>query len=180
MTGRLNRREFLSKGAAAGLMASGLSGPLSVLASEGDRPNILFVLTDDQRWDALSCMGHPFVKTPHMDRLAASGVDFGNAFVTTSICAASRASLFTGLVERTHRYTFGTPPLRATFTDCSYPTLLRRAGYRTGFVGKFGVGVERGAPAGQAAGRQQERAGPGTGSRVQHGIPLVSHRIARV
>ena len=106
-------------------------------------PNIIFFLSDDQRWDQLGCAGHPILKTPNIDRLARHGVRFRNAFVTTSICAASRASIFTGLYERTHRYTFRTPPLAARFVDDSYPVRLRQAGYRTGFIGKFGVGVPR-------------------------------------
>jgi len=108
------------------------------------RPNLLFITTDDQRFDMLGVV-HPFLETPTMDRLAAEGVRFENAFVTTPICAASRASLLTGLVERTHQFTFGTPPLAGRFTDQSYPVLLRDAGYSTGFVGKFGVATEEGA-----------------------------------
>ena len=110
------------------------------------RPNLLLFLTDDQRFDMLGSM-HPFLETPHMDLLASEGFRFENAFVTTPICAASRASILTGLVERTHQYTFGTPPLAAEFADQSYPTLLREAGYQTGFIGKFGVNTEPGATA---------------------------------
>jgi arylsulfatase A-like enzyme len=115
-------------------------------APAGPRPNLLFITTDDQRFDMLGVV-HPFLETPNMDRLAAAGVRFENAFVTTPICAASRASLLTGLVERTHRYTFGTPPLADRLADQSYPVLLREAGYDTGFVGKFGVNTEPGATA---------------------------------
>jgi len=111
------------------------------------RPNILLILTDDQRWDALGCAGNPIVQTPAIDALAADGVRFRNAFVTTAICAASRASILTGLYERTHGFTFGTPPLGREHIDASYPALLRVAGYRTGFVGKFGIKTERGGPA---------------------------------
>jgi len=74
-----------------------------------------------------------------MDKLAGNGVRFTNAFVTTPICAASRASILTGLYERKHGFTFNTPPFRTEFTDISYPTLLRASGYRTGFIGKFGI-----------------------------------------
>lgn len=104
-------------------------------------PNILFIVTDDQRFDMMGSV-NPTLQTPNMDRLADEGVRFENAFVTTPICAASRASLLTGLVERTHRYTFGTPPLAAEFVDMSYATLLRESGYQTGFVGKFGVNTD--------------------------------------
>lgn len=115
------------------------------IATAADKsPNIIFFLTDDQRNDFLGCAGHPILQTPNIDRLAADGVRFENMFVTTSICAASRATLFSGLYERTHRYTFGTPPMNTAHTASSYPVLLRQAGYRTGFVGKFGVGVARG------------------------------------
>ncbi|SVE16443.1 uncharacterized protein METZ01_LOCUS469297, partial [marine metagenome] len=101
--------------------------------------NLLFLLTDNQRADLLGCAGNEFIRTPNIDRLAAQGTRFANAFATTPICAASRASYLTGFYERRHRFTFLTPPLRQTFTDNSYPTLLKSAGYRTGFIGKFGV-----------------------------------------
>jgi arylsulfatase A-like enzyme len=113
-------------------------------SAEDARPNIIFFLSDDHRADFLSCAGHPIVKTPSIDRLAERGIRFENAFVTTSICAASRATLLTGLWERSHKYTFGTPPIAAPLVDEGYPALLREAGYRTGFVGKFGVNAGRG------------------------------------
>ncbi len=122
----------------ANLAASWMSPPSAAAA---DRPNIIFFLIDDQRNDTLGCAGHPILKTPTVDRLAKEGVRWRNAFVTTSICAASRASIFTGLHERTHRYTFGTPPITLEHATASYPAVLRKAGYRTGFIGKFGVGV---------------------------------------
>ena len=109
-----------------------------------EKPNIIFILTDDQRWDALGYAGNTIIQTPNMDDLASSGINFTNAFVTTPICAASRASLFTGLYERTHNYTFGKPNLLDQYMLESYPYLLRKAGYQTGFVGKFGVKVNEG------------------------------------
>jgi len=117
----------------------------SAPASAADKPNIVFILADDMRWDMMGCAGNPIIKTPNLDSLAKDGVRFKNTFVTTAICAASRASIFTGLYERTHRYTFGTKPITAEHVGISYPVSLRMAGYRTGFVGKFGVGVPRGA-----------------------------------
>ncbi len=104
-----------------------------------DRPNIIFILTDDQRWDALGYAGNPIIQTPEMDRLATEGAFFKQALVTTPICAASRASIFTGLYERTHKYTFQTGGIRGEYMQSSYPKLLREAGYYTGFYGKFGV-----------------------------------------
>ena len=73
-------------------------GPPGLRAAS--QPNIIFFLSDDHRWDRMGCAGHPILKTPTMDNLAAEGVRFTNMFVTTSICAASRASIFTGLNER--------------------------------------------------------------------------------
>ncbi|NQT12518.1 MAG: sulfatase-like hydrolase/transferase, partial [Planctomycetes bacterium] len=115
--------------------------PSQEVSADDDRPNILFFLVDDQRNDTLGCAGHPILETPTVDRLAETGVRFANMFVTTSICAASRASIFTSLHERTHRFTFGTPPISELHTGASYPAVLRKHGYRTGFIGKFGVGV---------------------------------------
>lgn len=109
-----------------------------VYASD-ERPNVLFFLIDDQRNDTLGCAGHPIVKTPNVDRLAEQGVRFENAFVTTAICAASRASIFTSLHERTHGYTFGKPPVADKYLSNGYPALFKKAGYRTGFVGKYGI-----------------------------------------
>jgi arylsulfatase A-like enzyme len=109
--------------------------------SIADRPNIIFILTDDQRFDSLGYAGNDIIHTPEMDRLAREGVYFENALVTTPICSASRASFFSGLYERTHRYTFGPDPLRPEFVEISYPRLLQKAGYYTGFIGKFGVGM---------------------------------------
>ncbi|QDU00129.1 sulfatase family protein [Gimesia aquarii] len=125
------------------LLAFGIMSPSANAAEKTARPNIVFFLVDDQRNDTLGCAGHPIIKTPNVDALAAAGIRFENAFVTTSICAASRASILTGLVERTHRYTFGTPPIASKFGEESYPAVLKRNGYRTGFIGKFGVSLSR-------------------------------------
>lgn len=107
--------------------------------AQDQRPNIIFILTDDQRWDALGFAGNPIIQTPEMDRLAAEGKYFENAFVTTPICAASRASILTGLYERTHGYTFGQGNIKQPYMDQSYPMELKKAGFYTGFFGKFGV-----------------------------------------
>jgi arylsulfatase A-like enzyme len=126
----------------AGLLSMGLT--LDSCSSIKRKPSFVFLLTDDQRYDALGCAGNPIIRTPNMDWLAQNGIRFANAFVTTPICAASRASVFTGLFERKHGYTFTKPPIRPEYCDTSYPVLLRKAGYRTGFVGKFGVDVPEG------------------------------------
>ena len=111
---------------------------------DSKKPNIIFILTDDQRWDALGHAGNPIIKTPNMDALASSGLYFKNAFVTTPICAASRATILTGLYERTHDFNFGKPKLKDAYMLESYPYLLKKSGYKTGLIGKFGVKVNEG------------------------------------
>lgn len=145
----LNRREFFALLAGSAVIAS---MPFYVckrkpvrLINAGEQPNILFLLSDNQAWNMMGCSGNSIIHTPNMDKLASEGVRFTKAFVTTSICAASRASIFTGMYRRAHQFDFHTPPLRTEFTDVSYPTLLREAGYQTGFIGKFGIKVEDGA-----------------------------------
>lgn len=92
------------------------------------------------RWDAAGYAGNKIVQTPNLDGLAQQGVSFRNAYVTTSVCAISRASIFTGEYARRH----GILDFQTDFTqaalDKTYPALLRAAGYRTGFIGKYGVG----------------------------------------
>ncbi|MDF1573513.1 MAG: family 78 glycoside hydrolase catalytic domain, partial [Bacteroidales bacterium] len=107
------------------------------------KPNIIFILTDDQRWDALGYSGNSIIQTPEMDELAREGCYFEKAFVTTPICSASRASIFSGLHERTHKYTFQTGGIRNEYMADAYPYILRNEGYYTGFFGKFGVNYDK-------------------------------------
>ncbi|MEZ4775174.1 MAG: sulfatase [Bacteroidia bacterium] len=111
-------------------------------AESPQKPNVIFILTDDQRWDALGYAGNTIIQTPEMDNLAREGVFFQKAFVTTPICAASRASLLTGLYERTHGYTFQKPALQKPYCQMMYPQVLRKNGYYTGFFGKLGVLID--------------------------------------
>ena len=106
-------------------------------------PNIVFILTDDQRWNTLGCMGDTNIVTPHIDRLAREGVLFRNHFVTTSICCCSRASIFTGQYVRRHGIGDFTTPFTTAQWAQTYPALLRKHGYYTGFIGKFGVGNDK-------------------------------------
>ena len=135
-----SRRKFLKFTAA--LSASVFSGATASLNSQEVRPkpNILFLLTDDQRWDTLSCMGNSVLKTPNIDKLAASGVTFDNAFVTTSICPSNRASILTGQHMRTHGIREFSDSLSPDAFQKTYPALMQNAGYRTGFIGKYGIG----------------------------------------
>lgn len=110
--------------------------------SQTERPNIIFILTDDQRWDALGFAGNPIIHTPEMDALARSGTYFKNAFSSTPICAASRASILTGLYERTHGYTFQKPKLQQPYASMMYPKILKDNGYYLGLFGKLGVNID--------------------------------------
>ena len=110
-------------------------------------PNIIFLLTDDQRWDAMGAMGNSIIQTPEMDKLASEGILFENAYVTTPICCTSRASIFSGQYARRH----GINDFKTSFADTSwnncYPEQLNNAGYYQGFIGKFGVGRGKDMPA---------------------------------
>ena len=106
------------------------------------RPNIIFILTDDQRFDAIGYAGNQYVNTPEMDKLAKEGTYFNTAMVTTPICAASRASILTGLYERSHNFNFQTGNIRDDYMANAYPVLLKNSGYHTAFYGKYGVRYE--------------------------------------
>jgi len=131
---------LLNKSLVASVMSLLVSGKLCS-QNQDARPNIIFFLTDDQRFDAAGYAGNKILHTPTMDSLARVGVQFRNCFASTPISAASRASLLTGMYERTHGYTFGTPPLSAEFANISYPKLLHDAGYFTGYFAKLGVNI---------------------------------------
>ena len=117
------------------------SGGRTAARKAGARPNILFFFADDQRNHTLGCAGHPIVRTPHIDHLAAEGVRFENAFVSTSTCWVSRACLFTGCYERRHLYRASPGPLNPELCATSYFAVLKRAGYRTGHLGKEHVSI---------------------------------------
>ena len=104
------------------------------------KPNIIFLLTDDQRWDALGAMGNTIIQTPNMNKLANAGILFQNAYVTTSICCVSRASILTGQYESEHHINDFSTDLSQEALAKTYPVLLKNAGYKLGFAGKFGVG----------------------------------------
>ena len=107
-----------------------------------DRPNLLFILTDDQRQDTLGCTGNGLIQTPHLDRLAAEGTLLANATVNSAICTPSRACYFLGQYERRHGLNFNSgTALSAEAWAGSYPVRLREAGYFTGYVGKNHVPV---------------------------------------
>ncbi|MEM9017412.1 MAG: sulfatase [Verrucomicrobiota bacterium] len=114
---------------------------LSVANGEDGRPNIVFLLTDDQTTYSLGCYGNLDVKTPHLDRLAAEGMVFDRHYNTTAICMASRANIFTGLLEYRHACNFDSGHLLRSKWEKSYPMLLRSSGYKTAIAGKIGIEI---------------------------------------
>lgn len=105
--------------------------------------NVVVLVSDDQRWDALGAAGNDIIHTPRLDQLAEEGVRFTNAYVTTSICMTSRASILTGQYMSRHNITqFGVEIEPEAFAN-TYTGLLRDAGYWSGFVGKYGIGQAR-------------------------------------
>jgi N-acetylglucosamine-6-sulfatase len=112
---------------------------------EGARPrNIVFILADDHRYDALGFLGHPIVQTPGIDRIARRGVHLRNAFVTTALCSPSRATLLTGLYAHQHKVVDNNTPVPAGTTF--FPQYLQRAGYQTALFGKWHMGGDDGGP----------------------------------
>ena len=131
--------------ALAGVTSCASDDRPSTVRSDGakethSRPNIIFLLADDQRADSLSVTGHPFVETPNIDQLARAGTRFENAFTAEPICAPSRFAFLSGQYERTSGLGFNSPyQVSEAQWQNTYPAQLQDAGYFTGFVGKFGV-----------------------------------------
>jgi N-acetylglucosamine-6-sulfatase len=121
------------------LLASSIG--VSLLAAD-HRPNIVFVLVDDLRWDELHCTGHPFAQSPNADRLACEGANFRNAFAVTPLCSPSRASFLTGQYPHRHGIIDNTDRSRASHELVTWPRILHDKGYETCFIGKWHMGVD--------------------------------------
>ena len=118
-----------------------LAAPAAAVTAPAGKPNIVFLLTDDQCTNSLGCYGNPDVKTPYIDRLARDGIAFDHYYNTTAICMASRASIMTGKFEFRHGCNFEHGALLRKHWMQSYPVLLRKAGYLTAMAGKIGIEV---------------------------------------
>jgi N-acetylglucosamine-6-sulfatase len=120
-------------------------GSRKALAQESqksDRPNIVFVITDDQRWDCLSIMGHPFLKTPNIDRIGREGAVFKNFFVTLPLCSPSRASILTGQYAHKNGVVDNRDHSALSHQLVTFPMRLQKAGYETAIFGKWHMGVD--------------------------------------
>ncbi|MBI2803962.1 MAG: sulfatase [Planctomycetes bacterium] len=116
------------------------AGTAQAVGPRKKKPNIVFLLADDLRWNVLGGTGDKLAKTPNIDALAKRGINFRNTFVTTSICAVSRASIMSGQYARRHKINDFQKPFTPEAWARTYAMLLKAAGYRIGFIGKFGVG----------------------------------------
>lgn len=135
----------------AGILAIGV-----LLAAAGGekpenpkRPNILFILTDDHRWDGLGCYGNASIRTPHLDRLAREGARLDRFYVASPLCCPSRAAFLTGLAPHQNGVLDNNRGVDLPQGIRTVATHLTRAGYVTGFVGKAHVAIPRGKNAGK-------------------------------
>ncbi|HYI93521.1 MAG TPA: sulfatase [Bryobacteraceae bacterium] len=128
----MTRRSLLA-GAAAPLLAQGAK-----------KRNLVFILCDDHRFDMMGFRGHPWLKTPNLDRLAKGGALIENAFVTTALCSPSRASILTGQYVHAHGVTDNVSPLPANLT--TFPQVLQKHGYKTALIGKWHMGGDSDMP----------------------------------
>lgn len=126
--------------AVAGLALAASSLGCQAPAPTNSRPNIIFLLTDDQRADALGIAGHPVLQTPNLDQLARDGVRFTQAHVVAPVCMPSRTSFMNGQYERVHQIGFSSANVLSEAQWAgAYPAVLRQEGYHVGFVGKIGL-----------------------------------------
>ncbi len=128
---KVSRRDLLfgAAGAASGLRAA------TAQQARARRPNILFLMVDEMRWDVMGCAGHPVVRTPNLDRLAREGVRFANAYTSSPVCSPARACLFTGRHAHVHGVTTNAVP--AHNGEMFLPSILRHYGYHTAISGKL-------------------------------------------
>lgn len=122
----ITRRDFLAASAASTAIAS---------AAVPKRPNILFVMVDEMRWDAMGCEKHPVVQTPNLDQLAKDGVRFASSYTVSPVCSPARASVFTGRYQHVHGVVSNGIP--ANNGEIFLPSVLKHHGYHTAIAGKL-------------------------------------------
>ncbi len=155
----LSRREFLKKaqGLTIGLTAAAMTGSISLAAADEKRlPNVVFILADDLGWGDLKCYGHPYMKTPSLDKLAKQGVRFTHAYMSGSVCTPARAALMTGRYPsqvRMHGHIAGHElneqrgmPDWLDPNEMTLARLLQQNGYTTAHIGKWHLGDAQDAP----------------------------------
>jgi N-acetylglucosamine-6-sulfatase len=136
----MNRNKSFTKALLSFIAMLTASFTLVSRAAADSRPNIVFILVDDIRWDAFGCMGHPFVKTPNIDRIAKEGVLFKNFFVSIPLCSPSRGSFLTGEYAHTHGVIDNSDHSTLSHQLDTFPRRLHDAGYETAFFGKWHMG----------------------------------------
>jgi N-acetylglucosamine-6-sulfatase len=135
----IGRRQFLAAGGSAiALAASGARA--AGKASAATRPNIVVIVVDDMRFDEYGAGGHPYLETPHVDALAASGATFTNAYHTTPLCSPNRACILTGQYASRHGIIDNTSRSYASHRLATFTRELQRAGYETAHIGKWHMG----------------------------------------
>lgn len=141
----MNRRTALF-GTLGAAVAAAQTRPQPLRRIAGTKPrNVVFILTDDHRYDAMGFLkSQAFLETPMMDLLAKEGAHCANAFVTTALCSPSRASILTGQYAHKHRIVDNNTPIPKGTTF--FPRYLQQAGYKTAFIGKWHMGAESDAP----------------------------------
>ena len=142
----MRRRHFLKLGSqllfGGALFTSSTSSRMANgIISNSNKPyNVLLILADDLRADALGFMGNKIIRTPNLDQLASRSTVFDNCFVTTSICPTSRVSILTGLYASKHKIWDFQSEINESLWNKSLPHLFRQRDYHTGFIGKWGIG----------------------------------------
>jgi len=124
----------------AGILTACSSPPDEPLVEKDARPNIVFVLVDDLRWDEIGAAGHAYVETPNIDRIAREGAYFSRAFTTTPLCSPARATFLTGLYPHTNGITDNLARNEQSHQLETFPKMLNAVGYDTAFIGKWHMG----------------------------------------
>ena len=164
----MKRREFLGKVAGVAAAAAGSSALFQVLQgcsdASKDRWNIVFILSDDQGWNQVNYHGFPFYETPHIDRLAAEGMHFTDAYSAAPVCSPTRASIMTGkhcarlhltdyIPGSPYPYAMVTTPQQApclALEEVTIPEMLKQKGYVTGHFGKWHLSPDKNYQPGRA------------------------------